>query len=366
MDLAAGLAFGMEKLISPRVYINALFCVAGLAAAQDRALYFPPPGEGMDAQQRITLRDAGMHPSLIENLRGVADRWALWNDGRLVHVHGDFNLSHDVASNRKTWHAMIVGAAIHQGRIPSLDQKINVWTKALAGNDAEATWRHVITQSAGLDYPYGAYPDFAPGKMWTYSDLNLVQLCRGLARVFGKSDYTDDYASVAKQAYFDAIGMRGWTTVIKKDGRFSGPNDGVRFVLDLEDMGRLGLLALAKGNWNGRQLVPAWFVEELENKQTRGMRVNYDGPNDGQIGYDAKEFPEAPYGFLTWTNTDGDLLPGADRGWAYASGAGGFKTFWNRKFGIVFATAGAKRLPRERDIPQLIEAGLQARETARQ
>jgi hypothetical protein len=123
-------------------------------------------------------------------------------------------------------------------------------------------------------------------------------------------------------------------------------------------MGRLGLLALAKGNWNGKQLVPSWFVEELEKKQTRGMRANYDGPNDGQIGMDPKQFPEAPYGFLTWVNSDGDLLPGADSGWAYASGAGGFKTFWNRSFGIVFATAGATRLPRTRDIPHILESRL--------
>jgi hypothetical protein len=88
------------------------------------------------------------------------------------------------------------------------------------------------------------------------------------------------------------------------------------------------------------------------------MRVNYEGPNDGTIGLDPKEFPESPYGFLTWVNTDGDLIPGADRAWAYASGAGGHKTYWNHKLGFVYAAAGANSLPRGRDVANILEAHL--------
>jgi hypothetical protein len=106
-------------------------------------------------------------------------------------------------------------------------------------------------------------------------------------------------------------------------------------------MGRLGLLVLARGNWGGKQLVPAWFVRQLEHKQTYGMLANYKGPNDGIIDLDPAKFPECPYGLMTWVNTDGDLIPGADPGWAFASGAGGYVTMWNRRFGIVFAAGGA-------------------------
>jgi len=66
---------------------------------------------------------------------------------------------------------------------------------------------------------------------------------------------------------------------------------------------------LARGTWNGVELVPRWFVEELETKQTRGMKANYNGPNDGKIDLSPQEFPESPYGFLTWVNTDRDLFP---------------------------------------------------------
>ena len=47
-------------------------------------------------------------------------RWALWRHGHLVHVQGDFHQTVDVASLRKTWHAMIVGAATPAGADPVL------------------------------------------------------------------------------------------------------------------------------------------------------------------------------------------------------------------------------------------------------
>ncbi len=322
-------------------------------------LYFPPPGEGLDVQSRQTPEQAGLDPAVLKELEGVASRWALWRDGHLIHVKGDFNKTENVASNRKTWHALTVGAAIQQGKVRSLDQKISVWNKDLAGKNAQATWRHVITQSAGFDYPYGDFPAFPPGRMWTYSDLNPIQLCNALARTYGRKDYLDNYDLVVKEAFFDAIGMRGWRTGLTRDPRFSLEHDGIRFFFDLEDMGRLGLLVIARGRWNGKRLIPEWFVKELERKQTYGMRVNYEGPNDGTpSGMDLKRFPEVPYGFMTWVNTGGDYYPSADRGWALARGAGGFLTLWNHKYGIVFAAAGADTRPSARGVPHILEAYL--------
>ena len=211
-------------------------------------------------------------------------------------------------------------------------------------------------QAAGFDYPYGNYPDYKPGEMWTYSDWNPVHLCNALANVYGKKDFSDNYQDVAKEAYFDAIGMEGWATRIVYD-RSSQMEDGVRFVLSLEHMGRLGLLALARGSWNGVELIPRWFVEELETKQTYGMQVNYEGPYDGIVGLShyGDRFSECPYGYFTWVNTDGDYFPGADRAWAWGAGAGGTIIMWNRKNGIVFAGVLLKVDPSPNSIPHIIE-----------
>jgi len=341
---------------------------AASTATQSVRFYFPPPGQAIENQDRRRPDEVGLNPAVIDQLRAFigehpdrgrrsAPRWALWRHGHLVHVEGDFHQRVDVASLRKTWHALTVGAAIRQGKIPSLDQKISAFETDLTGNDADATWRHVITQSAGFDYPYDDHPDFKPGEMWTYSDHNPVRLCRALARVYGKKDYHDSYAEVLKQAYFDAIGMDGWSVVFTKDGK-TGKEDGVRLSISLEHMGRLGLLVLARGTWEGRELIPQWFVEALETKQTRGMKVNYNGPYDGIIGLDPRQFPECPYGFMTWVNTDGDHFPGADKAWAWGSGAGGTKIMWNRNNGIVFAGVSIAAEPGTQSIPHIIERNI--------
>jgi CubicO group peptidase (beta-lactamase class C family) len=317
-----------------------------------RGIYFPPPGEEIANQSRQAPGDVGLSRDVVAQLKAAIPkgRWALWRHGYLVHVEGPFNGNTEVKSLRKTWHALAVGAAIKQGRIPSLQQKISVWNKELRGLHAEATWWHVITQSSGFDYPCGDYPAYRPGEMWTYSDKNPTHLCNALARVYGKRDYRDHYDEVIRHAYFDAIGLRGWKATPSADG--------IRFHFDLEDMGRLGLLVVARGQWRGIEVIPRSFVEELETKQTKGMRVNYDGPDDGRVGLDPKAFPEAPYGFMTWVNTDGDYYPGADTAWAWGAGAGGTIILWNHKTGIVFAGVGVDTGPKAKGIPHVIESAI--------
>jgi hypothetical protein len=73
---------------------------------------------------------------------------------------------------------------------------------------------------------------------------------------------------------------------------------------------------------------------------------------------DPKGFPEAPYGFMTWVNTDGDYYPGADSGWAWGSGAGGSYVLWNHGNGIVFAGFGVDTRPTRHGIPHIIESSI--------
>ena len=91
------------------------------------------------------------------------------------------------------------------------------------------------------------------------------------------------------------------------------------------------------------------------------MKVNYDGPYDGKPSYMHKNpgrFPEVPYGYLTWVNTDGDLYPGADTAWAWGSGAGGTRTFWNHNIGLVWACHGVETMPDDNGLPHILERNL--------
>ena len=125
-------------------------------------------------------------------------------------------------------------------------------------------------------------------------------------------------------------------------------------------MGRLGLLVLARGTWNGKELIPRWFVEQMETKQTRGMLVNYDGPNDGKVGLvrNGDRFKESPYGYMTWVNTDGDFFPGADTAWAWGAGNYGTIILWNHRNGVVFTGVGISTNPSSHGIPHIIEQNI--------
>ena len=113
---------------------------------------------------------------------------------------------------------------------------------------------------------------------------------------------------------------------------------------------------LARGKWRDKQLISQSFVEQLETKQTSSAKVNCNGPDDGRVGLDPKKFPDAPYGFMAWVNTDGDYYPGADRAWAFAAGAGGSYVLWNRNTGIVVAGFGIDTKPSSSGVPHMIEA----------
>ena len=320
--------------------------------ASELTYYFPPPGQSLSNQSQHQPSEVGLSDSIVTNLTGKASRWALWRHGYLVHVEGNFNQNAEVKSLRKTLHALTVGAAVKQGKIPGIDQPVSVYQTELAGKDAQATWKHVMTQSASFDYPgCGDSTDYNPGEMWTYSDLNPYHLNHALAKAYGRVDYYDNYNLVLTEAYFNAIGMQGWSSQTNTDG--------IRLVLDLEDMGRVGLLVVAGGVWNNVEVIPQGFIEELEVKQTQGMQVNYQGCNDGTLGFlNPSQYPESPYGYFTWVNTDQDYYPGASAAWAWGAGDGGYYILWNRNNGIVFTGVGVNFAPTSNGIPQIIEAGI--------
>jgi len=153
-----------------RTVLAGLACLLPACLLADERLatprfVYPAAQQGAAAWQRRAPAEAGLDPALIGKLEGTADRWALWRDGYLVHVAGDFDQKQDVASLRKTWHALTVGAALGQRKIQSLDEPIDRFHPDLTGEDTKATWRHVITQSSAFDYPYADWPDYAPGRI---------------------------------------------------------------------------------------------------------------------------------------------------------------------------------------------------------
>jgi hypothetical protein len=294
------------------------------------AFYFPPSGESIANQSQKTAPQVDLDGDIVANLNAVitTGRWALWRHGYLVHVEDDFNQTSEIKSLRKLFHAVTAGVAAYRGLIPSLSQPISVWNPELTGLDASATWRHVLTQTSAFDEPV-----LAPGSLWAYSDANPFQLNRALARVWGRTDYTDNYDLVISDALLDPIDAQGWSTYVAPDG--------IRLIVDLEDLGRMGLLLVAGGQWDGTRLVAQSFVDDLSAKQTYEIPPNYNNANDGQTGLRVSDFPESPYGYMAWVNTDQDLYPAAAATWALGHGSGGHYVAYDPASGVVLAMLDA-------------------------
>ncbi len=142
------------------VSLAIILCSSTWSGADDTTKWcFPPVGELQDKQLQREPEQVGLQRSVIAKLKTktLGGRWALWRRGFLVHVEGDFNKTTEVKSLRKTWHALMVGAAIKQKKIKSVDERISDYSPELKGKDATATWRHVMTQTSGFDYPDGDY-----------------------------------------------------------------------------------------------------------------------------------------------------------------------------------------------------------------
>ena len=98
-----------------------------------------------------------------------------------------------------------------------------------------------------------------------------------------------------KRRIADVIGLEDF---VLSDGVWGSGNisnhRNYSFVMSARDLARFGLLYAHGGAWNGRQLVPAPWVEASTREQT---------------GVNVPAFPGRSYGYMWWTHFGGDFAP---------------------------------------------------------
>jgi CubicO group peptidase (beta-lactamase class C family) len=269
----------------------------------DRTWHFEPSGLTLpdEAQVRIGGRTATLAEAMQE-LR--INALLVLRDGRLVrelHRNGGSEESRYIGfSMSKSWMSMLIGIALEQGRIRSLEDKVVAYLPELAGTAYdEVTLRNLLTMRAGTswkeDYSPGTeldrvrdgstntedihYEDFArtmrlvrpPGTTFNYSTLDTELAGVILARATGRS--VADYMS---EMLWKPIGMEapGYWLMQGPGGRqheWYGAGFGAR----LRDYGRLGQMMLDGGAVNGRQIVPRHWVEESTQPVSPGDNYYY-------------------------------------------------------------------------------------------
>jgi CubicO group peptidase (beta-lactamase class C family) len=219
--------------------------------------------------------------------------------GDTLVYEGYFNgAGHDTVqtsmSMAKSVLSALVGMAIGEGRIGSVDDPITRYVPELAERDRrfdKVTLRHLLTMTSGLRYEedggpwaddtatYYA-PDLrklalegteiveAPGRRFHYNNFNPLLVGLALERAVGTP-----VSAYLESRLWRPLGMEadGSWSLDSRASRFEKMESGLN--ARAADFARFGLLFARDGAWRGRQLVPRAWVQDPALAPTRAGRA---------------------------------------------------------------------------------------------
>lgn len=268
--------------------------------------------------------------------RGPANGLVL-RRGFKVASWGDTDQVDFTFSVAKSYLSLLAGIAVMDGLIPDLDEPVGRTVDDGGFDSAQnrgVTWRHLLQNTSewegdlfgksdridrnrvigadGRERKGGARPLRPPGTFWEYNDVRVNRLSLALLRRFRRP-----LPEVFAERIMQPIGAsRDWswhgyrTSLVEIDGRMAesvsgGTHWGGGVLIHAEDQARIGLLMLRRGDWNGRRILPARWIDE----SLRPCALN------------------PVYGLLWWLNTGHGRYASAPETSFFAFGAGGNLTW---------------------------------------
>lgn len=226
-----------------------------------------------------------------------------------------------VFSVTKSIISILTGIAIDRGFIKSVDQKVLDFFPDYTVLEGEKTIRDItlknlLTMTAPYKYESEPYAQYFSSSDWVKAALDLLggnkalgefmytpligpDILSGiLVNATGQSvfdfaaenlfsplgirveDNISFHSEAEQMAFLEAHNISGWA---------AGPSGvntaGWGLTLTAVDMAKIGQLYLDSGKWNGKQIVPAGWVEESTKEQSRWREMNLN------------------YGYLWWVET---------------------------------------------------------------
>ena len=313
--------------------------------------------------------DVGMDPEKLAALADYAGgRGCVVRHGYMIYSWGSQSKRDYVYSAEKPWYAHFLWKALEDGKIPSLDQKVNLWEPRLndinadlGHKDRNITWRHLANQISC----YGVRDN--PGEAFNYNDYQMALFWDILfLKVYGTTYDTVDSA-VLHPMLTDVLQCQDNPTFIE-----SGHSSKGSLGVSARDFARFGLLYLRKGNWKGKQLISTEHARTAVTSPLPAMLPNSVEklaeviPGQRTIGRVARVQKQGPhrgsYSWLWWTN---GVDHEGNRNWpdaptdAYmASGGGGNNMAVIPSLDIVVVSLGTPKGRRDKNhaLKLLIEA----------
>lgn len=192
---------------------------------------------------------------------------------------------HFLASNTKSFNAILISIAIEQGKIKNVNQKMLDFFPEYTAlkNDTlknKITIKNLLTNTSGLLWDEQSLPvkdpdnmgvkmdkrddwlksslnlsmDTIPGTKYVYSGPNNIILSEIIKRATGKN-----IAKFAEKHLFNPIGIKEYSWY-EKNGIHDG-SGGLK--LKSRDIAKYGLLHLNKGKWKENEIVSKRWIKEI-------------------------------------------------------------------------------------------------------
>ena len=282
----------------------------GWQTANADAVGFDPTKLAALTQSIRNWPELGVHAILIERngrliyeeyFDGFDERWGV----PLGRVTMKAESKHDLRSVTKSVVSALIGIAHGEGKIPSLDQPIIKWFPEYPELDTperrRVTLAHALSMTSGFDWnediPYSdprndeirmtrdseplkyalARPFVVePGSDFKYNGGLTQVVAAVLVRATKMS--LQDYARVK---LFEPLGI----TDVEWVGNLAGmPAAASGLRLRARDLAKFGSLYLNGGKWNGKQVIPANWIELSTRRQFR-FRPRTGADSGGEFGY---------------------------------------------------------------------------------
>ena len=289
--------------------------MAGCTAVQAGAL---PGDDALRAALDAAMADGSTSVLVMRSDQILAERYAPgWSADR----------PREVASVAKSIVAILIGMAMEDGFITSLDRSASDFIPAWRDDDRRAiTLHHLLTMTSGLNDAGLALRGVTgdqlainaaaplrdpPGTKWAYNTAAYHLLFHVVARATGER-----FETYAERRLLGPLGMTDTSWVTNEGRTEAGPTTNYySAVSTARDLATFGRLILSEGRWNGRRLISADFVRRATSP-SQALNPSYGllWWSNARPGYDAfgrgpaLRFPRSPRDTIAALGAGGQLV----------------------------------------------------------
>jgi Beta-lactamase len=237
--------------------------------------------------QTATPQEVGMDPVKFSAAMSLLPSPSMViRNGRIIGQKGDVTRTGYTWSASKSLLALVFARLLQQGRIANYDAIVP--NSGIAGA-SPATFRQFMSMTS--DHRLSPYN---PGQHYAYNNGGVHFYGTYLKNTFypGKTE-----VQLLREAYGTALGFQDPVSY-NTSGYLSGWDGG--WGISTRDLARVAYLVLRSGNWNGQQLVPASFINDLYNNQIPVTATAATGTDPFYNERDITTYLPGAYSFGFW------------------------------------------------------------------